>query len=345
MRNNINLHKGDSHLNLTVNLESKNYDIIIERGAMKHLADYVNLNRKVLVISDDGVPKQYVDTVLSQCTKGYCHIVKQGEEAKSFPVFQELCELLLHYNFSRKDLIIAVGGGVIGDLAGYVAASYMRGISFVNIPTTTLSQIDSSIGGKVAINLNKVKNIIGAFYHPDVVIVDSDSLKTLPIRHFNNGLVEAVKSGLIYDEKLFELFEITNIYENIDEIIYRSLLVKKQVVEQDEKEHNLRKILNFGHTIGHGIETVYGLSGLYHGECVAIGMIPMIEDEELKNRTLQIYEKLSIKANVPYDKKQVMDVMCKDKKAYGSKITIVKVKTLGKAELCNIETKELEAYL
>lgn len=332
-------------MNITVNLEAKTYDIVIERGAMKHLADFIDLNRKVLVISDDGVPKEHIDTVLSQCKQGYSHIVKQGEGAKSFSVFQELCEVLLQYNFGRKDLVIAVGGGVIGDLAGFVASSYMRGISFVNIPTTTLSQIDSSIGGKVAINLNHVKNIIGTFYHPDVVIVDSDTLSTLPIRHYNNGLVEAIKAGLIYDEKLFELMETTDIYEHVDEIIYRCLLVKKSIVEQDEKEQSLRKILNFGHTIGHAIETVYGLSELYHGECVAIGMIPMLEDEDLKNRTLAIYKKLSIQATAAYDKKQVMDIMCKDKKTHGSMITIIKVKTLGKAELHDIEMLELESYL
>lgn len=332
-------------MNLTVNLETKQYDIIIKRGSINEISNYVDLNRKVLIISDDGVPKQYVDKVLSQCPNGFLHIVKQGEEAKSFKVYKELCEVLLKHNFSRKDLIIGVGGGVIGDLSGFVAASYMRGIAFVNIPTTTLSQIDSSIGGKVAINLNSVKNVIGAFYHPDAVIIDSDTLKTLSIRHFNNGLVEAIKAGLIYDEELFLLFENENIYENIDEIIYRSLLVKKDVVQKDEKEQNLRKILNFGHTIGHGVETLYGLSGLYHGECVAIGMLPMIEDESLRQRTINIYEKLSLKGTVSYDKDKILGVICKDKKAYGDKITIVKVESLGKAKLCDIEINKLKLYL
>lgn len=332
-------------MKLSVNLQHTSYDIIIEKGVIERVGEFVSLDRKVLIISDDGVPSEYIQTALSQCAQGFFHIVKQGEGAKSFEVYQELCLKLLELNFTRKDLIIAIGGGVIGDLSGFVAASYMRGIDFINIPTTTLSQIDSSIGGKVAINLAHVKNIIGAFHHPKAVLIDIETLKTLPQRHYNNGLVEAVKAGLIYDEKLFELFENGDIENSIEEIIYRSLLVKKDVVEKDEKEQNLRKILNFGHTIGHGIESVYNLSGLLHGECVAIGMIPMIEENSLKQRTTKIYEKLKLKSHVDFDKQKVFEVMTKDKKAYGKKITIVKVKTLGNAALEDIDIEELESYL
>ena len=190
-----------------MNLTHKSYPIHIERGVLRRIGDFTDLNRKVLVISDDGVPQQYVDTVLSQCPKGDSVVVQQGEGAKSFPVYQSLCEKLLELSFSRKDLIIALGGGVIGDLAGFVASTYMRGIEFIGIPTTTLSQIDSSIGGKVAINLNQVKNIVGSFYHPSAVLIDPDTLQTLPKRHFANGLVEAVKAGLIYDASILPLFE------------------------------------------------------------------------------------------------------------------------------------------
>lgn len=266
-------------MQLSVNLKEKSYDIIIEHGVLNRIGDFADLNRKVLIISDTGVPMEYVNTVMKQCPQGYYHIVQQGEGAKSFPVYEELCRKLLELNFTRTDCIIALGGGVIGDLAGFVASTYLRGIEFIGIPTTTLSQIDSSIGGKVAINLEHVKNIIGCFYHPSVVLIDPETLKTLPKRHFVNGLVEAVKAGLIYDASILDLFEHGNPETQVDEIIYRSLLVKKAVVEQDEKEQNLRKILNFGHTLGHGIESVYGLSELLHGECVAIGMIPMLEDE------------------------------------------------------------------
>lgn len=332
-------------MELRVNLTHKSYDIIIEHGVLHRIGAYINLNRKVLVISDDGVPQEYVDAVLNQCVDGYSVVVQQGEGAKSFPVYQMLCEKLLDLNFGRKDLIIALGGGVIGDLSGFVAATYMRGIEFIGIPTTTLSQIDSSIGGKVAINLEKVKNIVGSFYHPSVVLIDPDTLASLPPRHFANGLVEAVKAGLIYDASILDLFEQNDPKDVVDEIIYRSLLVKKAVVEQDEKEEHLRKILNFGHTIGHGIETVYGLHDLLHGECVAIGMIPMLEDEKLKERVLRIYKKLGLKSEIDYDPEAVYDVMTKDKKVKGNTITVVKVEEAGHARLEDIELDELHWYL
>lgn len=332
-------------MRLNVNLAHKNYDIIIEHGVLYRIGEFANLNRKVLVISDDGVPQQYVDAVLVQCPQGYSVVVEQGEGAKSFPVYQMLCEKLLEYSFSRTDLIIALGGGVIGDLSGFVAATFLRGIEFIGIPTTTLSQIDSSIGGKVAINLANVKNIVGNFYHPSAVLIDPDTLQTLDPRHFANGLVEAVKAGLIYDASILDLFEQNDPAEVIDEIIYRSLLVKKDVVEKDEKEQHLRKILNFGHTLGHGIETVYGLHDLLHGECVAIGMIPMLEDEALKQRVLKIYEKLNLKSEIDYDPDAVYQVMTKDKKVQGSTITVVKVKEAGTARLEKIETEQLHQYL
>lgn len=336
---------GGTILQLSVNLQEKSYDIIIERGILQRIGEYANLDRKVLIISDTGVPKQYVDAVMAQCPQGAYHIVQQGEGAKTFPVYQQLCCKLLELGFTRTDCIIALGGGVIGDLSGFVASTYLRGIEFIGVPTTTLSQIDSSIGGKVAINLEHVKNIIGGFHHPSVVLIDPDTLKTLPKRHFINGLVEAVKAGLIYDSSILDLFEQHDPMEQVEQIIYHSLLVKKAVVEQDEKELNLRKILNFGHTLGHGIESVYGLSELLHGECVAIGMIPMLEDEELKARVLRIYDKLGLKSDVAYNADEVFAVMKKDKKAQGDTITVVKVKEAGKAKLEKISMEQLYQFL
>ena len=332
-------------MQLSVNLKDISYQIQIQSGVLSRVGQYVDLNRKVLIVSDDGVPAEYVETVRRQCPLGSCHIVRQGEGAKSFPVYREVCSKLLALNFTRGDCVIALGGGVIGDLAGFVAATYLRGIEFVGIPTTTLSQIDSSIGGKVAINLDGVKNIIGNFYHPSVVLIDPDTLKTLPRRHFVNGLVEAVKAGLIYDASILELFENGDPFLQVQEIIYRSLLVKKAVVEQDEKERDLRKILNFGHTLGHGIESVYGLSGLLHGECVAIGMLPMIEDEALKQRVLRIYDKLGLRSDVDYDPERVFDVMQKDKKALRDAITVVKVAQAGKATLQTVSLQDLYRFL
>ena len=236
-------------MELSVNLSEASSRIVIVRNAITRLADYIDLNRKVMIITDEGVPAEYQQLVLSQCPNGHLFITEQGEGAKSVRVYQQICMKLLELNFSRNDLILALGGGVIGDLSGFVAATFKRGIHFSSIPTTTLSQIDSSIGGKVAINLDEVKNVLGTFYHPEVVIVDLTTLKTLPRRHYYNGLAEAVKEGLIADPELFELFEKHDAdFQNnepdevLEEIITRSLIVKKKVVEADEKEANLRKI-------------------------------------------------------------------------------------------------------
>lgn len=331
-------------MELSVNLTEQKSRIIIERDAMLHLADYIDVNCKVMIITDDGVPERYQKQVFAQCPQGYLHVCRHGEGAKSFPVYQQICEKLLQLNFSRKDRILALGGGVIGDLSGFVAATFKRGMKFASIPTTTLSQIDSSIGGKVAVNLGEVKNVIGTFYHPEVVLIDLNTLRTLPKRHYYNGLVEAVKAGMIADPEIFRLFEEEEIDQALEEIITRSLIVKKHVVEEDEKEQNLRKILNFGHTIGHAIESIYHLHDYYHGECVAMGMMKILEDEQLKERLKSILKKMEIPLDVPYEIQEVIDFIKKDKKASGDQITIVQVREIGKAELIDMKIEDMRKF-
>lgn len=335
----------EDFMKLRIDLKEKSYDIHIEKGILYRIKEYIDLNRKVMIVTDTGVPQKYTDILKAQCSDGYSIVVEQGEGAKSFKIFGEICQKLLDLGFHRKDLVIALGGGVMGDLAGFSAASYMRGIDFINIPTTTLSQIDSSIGGKTAINLGDTKNIIGAFYQPKGVFIDPEVLETLPKRHYYNGLVEALKAGLIYDKKLFEIFEEKDIDSSLQEIIYRALLVKKDVVEKDEREENLRKILNFGHTIGHGIEGFFHLKDVLHGEGVAMGMLPMIENEELRERTKNILKKMNIDTEIKYDCDKVFELMLKDKKADQDKITLVKVRELGKAELVKVPMEECKNYL
>ena len=249
------------------------------------------------------------------------------------------------YKLNATNASVADIKDIIGDLGGFAAACYMRGIRFVNMPTTSLSQIDSSIGGKTAINLDGVKNSIGAFYQPELVVADPDVLSTLPRRHLNNGLVEAVKAGLIGDAALFSLFEETDVYSRIDEIIYRSLCVKKRVVEQDEKETGLRKTLNFGHTIGHGVESVYGLSGLLHGESVAVGMLPMIGNSALRERVRKVFKKIEVNPDMPYDPDAVYEAVTRDKKTHGDAISIICVDEPGKAEIREVKTASLYALL
>ena len=310
---------------LTMNLGERSYDIILKNGALENLYQFARLDRRVAVVTDSGVPAQYAQRVADQCREARIITVPQGEASKSFK-------------------IVAVGGGVVGDLAGFAASIYMRGIDFINCPTTTLSMIDSSIGGKTAVDLGDTKNIVGAFWQPKLVIVDPDTLATLPRRHYINGLAEAVKASLLADLELFGIFEKGDIDGQINEIIYRSLRFKKNIVEQDETERGMRKALNFGHTIGHGIEAVKGIkgrrtTGLFHGECVALGMLPMIESKALQKRVRAVYRRLGLPLRTTYNKEKVLAEMLHDKKAQGGQITIIKVPGLGcwRAETIPVE--------
>ena len=333
---------------ITVNIPQHQYNIYIEKNILHSVGKLADLNRKVLIVTDDGVPKEYAEALLAQCGEGYVERLPQGEGSKSFTGLETILSSLLAKGFSRKDLIIALGGGVMGDLAGFAAATYMRGIDFINIPTTTLSQIDSSIGGKTAINLNNVKNIVGAFYQPKAVFIDTTVLNTLTERHYLNGLAEAVKAGMIADPELFakiEAMTLAEIKDNIEDIITAAVNVKRYVVEQDEKESGLRKILNFGHTLGHGIESLYNLSELYHGEAVAIGMMMVTEDTAIRERLGKVLKKLHLPTAIEYDKDKVFQLVSHDKKAGGSSISLILVNTIGKAEIVNLPIAEIRRYL
>ena len=260
------------------------------------------------------------------------HTLKQllpaKEVSKCLSVLENLLSSMLEHGFTRADCVVAVGGGGVGDLAGFTASCYMRGIDFYNIPTTVLSQVDSSIGGKTAVNLDGVKNIVGAFWQPRRVLIDPDTLKTMPERQIANGLAEAVKAGLIADEALFSIFETDGGHldeEKLDRIIEASLAVKKAVVEEDEREGGLRKILNFGHTIGHGIESV---TGLYHRECVAIGMIPMCAPA-VREQLIPVLHSLGLPTRVDADPDDVYAAMLHDKKVSGGTVSVIRVDKPG----------------
>lgn len=329
---------------MRLDLGANSYDIVVERGVLKRASKELNLDRKVLIVTDEGVPSAYAEEIKNASKEGYIVTVKQGESSKSIETFSELLSLLLKYGFSRKDAVVAVGGGVVGDLSGFVAASFMRGIDFYNIPTTVLSQVDSSIGGKTAVNLDGIKNIVGAFYQPKKVLIDLDVLKTLPQRQISNGLSEALKMSLTFDKELFEIFEKGNPFDNLDEIIPKSLMIKKMVVEKDEKESGLRKVLNFGHTIGHGIESFEELNGLYHGECVALGMIPMC-DESIRERLIKILNTLNLPTKIDIDVEKTYEAMTHDKKMSSGKVTMVKVPEIGSFELVDVPFDEMKQML
>lgn len=322
---------------IRMNLGENSYDILVERNALNKLNEQLNLDRRVLIVTDSGVPKTYAETVAKQCKNAVICVVETGEQSKSLQVFGDLLQKMLDNGFSRKDCVVAVGGGVVGDLAGFVASAYMRGVDFYNIPTTLLSQIDSSIGGKTAINFGGVKNIVGAFYQPKKVIIDTKLLQTLPPRQMANGLAEAIKMALTSSEELFAIFENDNIDECIDDIIVRSLQIKKSVVEQDEKESGLRKILNFGHTIGHGIEVS---SDLYHGECVALGLIPLC-DESIRPRVIKVLQKCNLYNKIKFDWDKITSALAHDKKGDGNTVSIISVKSVGSFEISSTSPEKL----
>ena len=257
-----------------VTMKDHKYDVVIERNSLEKIKNYLDLNRNVLIVTDDKIPQEYINKVLSKCNNGYVYTIKHGEQSKNFTNFENILNYLIDNKFLRTDCIVAIGGGVVGDLAGFCASVYMRGITFYNIPTTLLSQVDSSVGGKTAIDKNGIKNIVGAFYPPHKVIIDPNVLKTLDKRQLLSGLVESIKMGATSDKELFDLIKNSNdLQKDIDEIIIKSIKVKKDVVEIDPNEKGIRKILNFGHTIGHAIESSGKFDDYLHGECVGIGML------------------------------------------------------------------------
>ena len=328
---------------INVELRENSYNIVIERGALNKFNELISTDRKVLIVTDSGVPAQYAKSVARNVKDGHIVTIPQGESSKSIDNLQFLCKKMLEHGFTRKDCVVAVGGGVVGDLAGFAASVYMRGIDFYNVPTTVLSQVDSSVGGKVAVNFEGVKNILGAFYQPKMVIIDPDVLDTLDKRQISNGLAEAVKMGLTSDLELFELFEKDDPYQFIDEIIARSISIKKHIVELDEKESNLRKVLNFGHTVGHGFESEQ-IGSLLHGECVALGMLFMCSDR-VKERLIPVLQSLQLPTHIDFDSSKVISAITHDKKSTNSGISVVFVPKIGEYMLKEMSLQEIEQLI
>lgn len=337
---------------LSLNLEQDSYDIVVERGVLQKAGELLNLERKVLVVTDDGVPSAYAEAVFSQCKDGVLVTLPAGESTKNFDAFRTLLSKMLSASFTRKDCVVAVGGGVVGDLSGFAAACYMRGIDFYNIPTTLLSQVDSSIGGKTAIDLDGVKNIVGAFYQPKKVLIDPDTLKTLDKRQFSAGMAEVIKMAMTSDAQLFALIRDSAVksdgggivdLDNLEEIIISALKIKKDVVEQDPKEAGLRKILNFGHTIGHAIEAKED-GKLLHGECVALGMMPMCA-EDVRKELLPVLQKFDLPTTYEQDKQLLMPLILHDKKMQQNGLAVIFVPQIGSFEIRNIKPEEMETVL
>lgn len=272
---------------LKVQLDKDSYEIIIDNEILDQSGQIIrsslNIGDKILIITDQNVNTLYGDRLKNSLEKENYqvqrHIIEPGEKSKSNHQLNKIYDLLLESRFDRNSTIIALGGGVVGDLAGMAAATFMRGINFIQIPTSLLAQVDSSVGGKVAINHPKAKNIIGAFYQPEIVIIDIDLLKTLKPRDYNTGLGEVIKYGLGFNKDLFtyiennipEIKEINN--QVLAKLVFNCCQIKSDIVNQDEKEKGVRAKLNLGHTIGHAVEALTGYQEYTHGEAIAIGMV------------------------------------------------------------------------
>ena len=328
---------------LKLDLPAGGYPIYIERGALDHASELLSLDRRVLIVTDSGVPCEYAQRVATQCREAHVVTVAEGEGSKSLSTLEALLGIMLEKGFGRSDCVVAVGGGVVGDLSGFAASTFMRGIDFYNIPTTVLSQVDSSIGGKVAVNFGGVKNIVGAFYQPRAVLIDPDVLSTLPKRQLANGLAESVKMALTSDAELFAIFERGEALEHIENVVECSLRIKKAVVEEDEKENGLRRILNFGHTLGHGIEAA-SEGKLYHGECVALGMIPMCAPD-VRARLVTVLQSLGLPTKIEGDLKTALNFTAHDKKCEGSAVNVVFVDKIGSYRIEKMPLADWQTYI
>lgn len=328
---------------IDVNIKNEEYQINIEKGILDRINEEINLNRKVLVVTDSGVPKEYAQKVADVSKEGYIVTIGEGEAHKSLASFEILQKAMLDNGFSRHDCVVAVGGGVVGDLSGFAASCYMRGIDFYNIPTTVLAQVDSSIGGKTAVNFGGVKNIVGAFYQPKRVVIDPLVSKTLSDRLISNGLAEAIKMACTSDEALFERIEKSYRREDLYDVIASAIKIKKYVVEEDVKEMGLRKVLNFGHTIGHGIE-VSSDGKLLHGESIALGMLLMCSDE-VKERLITVMNNLGLPTNAEFDAEKAIEAISHDKKSKSGTVSTVYVPKVGQFEFRDMTIDELASRI
>lgn len=325
--------------NIKVKLKTSIYDVVVGSGVLDQVKTYFNLDRKVFVITDDGVPTKYVEKITANAKESFVYTVASGEQSKNIQNYTSIISAMINFGMTRTDVIVAVGGGVVGDLGGFVASTYMRGIDFYNVPTTLLAMVDSSIGGKTAIDFDGVKNVVGAFYQPKKVLVDVDTSKTLSKRQISNGLAESIKMAVTLDKGLFEILKDKDILENLEEIIYRSILIKVKVVTKDEKESGLRKVLNFGHTLAHGIESSEKMQNLYHGEAVSIGMIPMCSST-VQKELIHVLKKANLPIDYNGDIDSALSYVKHDKKCKGDNIDVIWVEKKGSFKMITMRISD-----
>lgn len=343
-------------VNININNDAKiNYDILVSSGLIKEsgkLVKEVLRGKRALIVTDDIVDKLYTKIVKESLEReniitSVC-VLQNGETNKNIESIYNIYSSLAKNELSRKNIIIALGGGVIGDMAGYAAATWMRGIDFVQIPTTLLACVDSSVGGKTGINIKEGKNLVGAFHSPRLVIMDSDVLNTLPKREFNAGMAEVIKHAFLFDKKLLEYLENNNSFD-MDFILKRNCELKGHIVEIDYKEKKERMFLNFGHTIGHSVENAAGYGVLLHGEAVAIGVIFAIEygikkgitkDKSILERAKNIFTKFSLPTEIPSNI-NLKDAIKLDKKRSNDEINFVFLEDIEKPLINKVSINDI----
>ncbi len=358
----------NSVCNIVIDDSYKNFTSSVYEFNSREVCDLskININEiydEVLIISDENVYNHQLDKFIDNIKAKmiYEYIIPAGEDSKSLLVYEEIMKYCIRINLSRKSLIIALGGGVVGDLAGFIASTYMRGIDVCQIPTSLLSQVDSSVGGKTGINIGNFKNIIGTFYQPKFTYINIEALKTLPHDEFISGMAEVIKYSIIYDYDFLDYLIINSAKllsrdsNVLHYVVKKCIEVKAYIVSKDEKEGGLRKILNFGHTFGHGVEKLCKIS---HGEAVSIGMNMAFKlalekgyiDKAYYNKFLDVCNKfdLPINFNKPLDEeieiteeivekinKEILNIMKNDKKNSFGKINLILPTDLGKVEVIN----------
>jgi len=322
---------------IPVNLPGKPYPVVLESGGISRVGEVFDLHRRVFIATDDGVPTSYVDAVSAQCRDAYVESLPAGEQSKSVADYERVLTSMLRAGVTRSDCVVAIGGGVVGDLAGFAAGTYMRGIDYYNIPTTLLAQVDSSVGGKTALNLGGIKNAVGVFHQPRAVMIDPDVLKTLPERLVSEGMAEVIKMALTCDRELF--LRLSREALPPETVIEGAVRIKAGVVEDDELDTWARRVLNFGHTLGHALESA-GEGKLLHGECVALGMLPMCS-AAVREQLLPVLEKFGLPTRCEIAGKKLLPYLTKDKKATHTSVCTVQVTETGKCNYVNLKPDEI----
>ena len=327
-------------MKLTVKSNRFNYDVIIERNLLDQIEKWIDIKKAYAVIADDNIPQEIINKVIGKLNNYMFIDFPEGEKSKSIEQYSRIINLLIDSGVNKDINIIALGGGVTGDLVGFISSTLYRGVNLIQIPTTLLSQIDSSVGGKVAINMDKVKNSVGNIYPPSLVLIDPETLNSLPARHFNNGMAEMIKYGMIYSRELFDFIKNKNVNENIDKLIYECLKIKKYYVEIDEFDSDSRYILNFGHTYGHAYEAYYNFDKYLHGEAISLGMIKTT-NKNIRDELIGVLKKFSLPTEDNVEQKELIKYIKRDKKSKGESIKMVFVDQIGYAYLDNKNINEL----